>query len=137
MKKNNNRRILLVVDDEPDITLTFSMGLEDNGFVVDAYNDPVLALEAFKEQKKSYALALIDIKMPKMNGFELCKEIRKIDDKVKVCFATAFDIKKEEEDDLKAVTTSNNEKPAIIRKPITIDDLVKRVKAELLLLPDS
>ena len=113
------------------------MGLEDNGFVVDAYNDPVLALEAFKEQKKSYALALIDIKMPKMNGFELCKEIRKIDGKVKVCFATAFDIRKEEEDGLKAVTASSNEKPTIIRKPITIDDLVKRVKAELLLLPDS
>ena len=114
------------------------MGLEDNGFVVDAYNDPVLALEAFKEQKKSYALALVDIKMQKMNGFELYKEIRKIDDKVKVCFATAFDIKKEEEDALKAtITTSSNEKPTIIRKPITIDDLVKRVKAELLLLPDS
>src|SRR5919204_6298651 len=122
---NNNRRILLVVDDEPDITLTFSMGLEDNGFVVDTYNDPVLALEAFKEQKKPYALALVDIKMPKMNGFELCKEIRKIDDKVKVCLATAFDIKKDEEESLKAITTSSNEKPSIIRKPITIDDLVK------------
>ena len=134
---NNNRRILLVVDDEPDITLTFSMGLEDNGFVVDAYNDPVLVLEAFKEQKKSYALALVDIKMPRMNGFELCKEIRKIDGKVKVCFATAFDIKKEEDDALKAVTTSSNEKPTIIRKPLTIDDLVKRVKAELQLRPDS
>jgi DNA-binding response OmpR family regulator len=48
---NNSRRILLVVDDEPDITLTFSMGLEDNGFTVDAFNDPLLALEAFKEQR--------------------------------------------------------------------------------------
>ena len=56
-----NNRILLV-DNEPDITLTFSMGLEDNGFVVDAFNDPLLALEAFKERKKSYDLALLDIK---------------------------------------------------------------------------
>jgi DNA-binding response OmpR family regulator len=47
---NNNRRILLVVDDEPDITLAFSMALEDNGFVVDVFNDPLLALEAFKEK---------------------------------------------------------------------------------------
>jgi DNA-binding response OmpR family regulator len=69
--------------------------------------------------------------MPKMNGFELYNEIRKIDDKVKVCFVTAFDIQREEEDDLKALGTSNDEKPAIIRKPITIDDLVKRVNAEL------
>lgn len=128
---NNNGRILLVVDDEPDITLAFSMGLEDSGFIVDAFNDPLSALESFKEEKKSYALALLDIKMPKMNGFELYKEIRKIDDKVKVCFVTAFDIQREEEDDLKAVGTLNDEKPAIIRKPITIDDLVKRVNAEL------
>ena len=128
---NNNGRILLVVDDEPDITLAFSMGLEDSGFTVDAFNDPLSALESFKEEKKSYALALLDINMPKMNGFELYKEIRKIDDKVKVCFVTAFDIQREEEDDLKAVDTLNDEKPAIIRKPITIDDLVKRVNAEL------
>ena len=128
---NNNGRILLVVDDEPDITLAFSMGLEDSGFIVDAFNDPLSALESFKEEKKSYALALLDINMPKMNGFELYKEIRKIDDKVKVCFVTAFDIQREEEDDLKAVGTLNDEKPAIIRKPITIDDLVKRVNAEL------
>jgi DNA-binding response OmpR family regulator len=130
---NINRRILLIVDDEPDITLPFSVGLEDNGFVVDAFNDPLLALEAFKERKKSYALALLDIKMPKMNGFELYKQIRKVDDKVKVCFVTAFDIQKEDEEDWKAVTTLN-QKPAFIRKPISIDELVKRVKAEL---PDS
>src|SRR4051794_3330066 len=129
---NNNGRILLVVDDEPDITLAFSMGLEDSGFTVDAFNDPLSALESFKKEKKSYALALLDVNMPKMNGFELYKEIRKIDDKVKVCFVTAFDIRREEEeDDLKVIGTSNDEKPAIIRKPITIDDLVKRVNAEL------
>jgi DNA-binding response OmpR family regulator len=124
-----NNRILLV-DDEPDITLAFSMGLEDSGFTVDAFNDSLLALEAFKEENKSYTLALLDIKMPKMNGFKLCNEMRKVNDKVKVCFVTAFDIQKEEEEDLKAVTTLN-EKPVIIRKPITIDDLVKRVRAEL------
>jgi CheY-like chemotaxis protein len=128
---NINRRILLVVDDEPDITLTFSMGLEDNGFVVDAFNDPLLALESFKEQKKSYDLALLDIKMPKMNGYELGKEIRKVDDKVKVCFVTAFDIQKEDEEDLKDVATPLNQKPAIIRKPISIDDLIQKVKEEL------
>ena len=124
-----NNRILLV-DDEPDITLAFSMGLEDSGFTVDAFNDSLLALEAFKEENKSYTLALLDIKMPKMNGFKLCNEMRKVNDKVKVCFVTAFDIQKEEEEDLKAVATLN-EKPIIIRKPITIDDLVKRVRAEL------
>jgi DNA-binding response OmpR family regulator len=113
----------LLVDDEPDITFVLGMGLEDNGFVVDTFNDPLLALQSFKEKEKnkkeSYALALIDIKMPKMNGFELYNEIRKIDDKVKVCFITAFDIKKEDVE-------------CLIRKPIFIGDLVKRVRAELL-----
>ena len=106
------------------------MGLEDSGFTVDAFDDSLLALEAFKEENKSYTLALLDIKMPKINGFELCNEMRKVNDKVKVCFVTAFDIQKEEED-LKAVATLN-EKPVIIRKPITIDDLVKRVGAKIL-----
>jgi DNA-binding response OmpR family regulator len=126
---NDKRRILLVVDDEPDITFAFSVGLEDNGFEVDAFNDPLLALEAFKEQKKSYDLALIDIKMPKMNGFELYREIRKVNDKVKVCFATAFDIQKEDED-VKTLAALH-EQPIIIRKPISIEDLVKRVKLEI------
>ena len=102
-KKNNNNRILLV-DNEPDIALAFKIGLEDNGFVVNAFNDPLLALSSFKQGL--YALALIDIKMPKMNGFDLYRQIRKLDDKVKVCFMTAFDIKKEE---IKAALATLNE----------------------------
>src|SRR3954468_1082525 len=129
-----NNRILLV-DDEPDITLAFSMGLEDSGFVVDAFNDSLLALEALKEENKSYTLALLDIKMPKMNGFQLCNEMRKVNDKVKLCFVTAFDIEKEEED-LKAVATLN-EKPVTIRKPITISDLVKRVREDIRFIEDN
>jgi PleD family two-component response regulator len=70
---------ILLVDDEADISLTFSIVLEDNGFVVNAFNDPLLALSSFKQGL--YALALIDIKMPKMNGFDLYRQIRKLDDK--------------------------------------------------------
>ena len=64
-KQNINRRILLV-DDEQDITFALSIGLEDNGFVVDSFNDPILALQYFKEkckdnQKNPYDLGLIDV----------------------------------------------------------------------------
>src|SRR5437899_8995363 len=90
---NNNTRILLV-DDEPDITTVFTLGLEDNGFKVDVFNDPIQALTAFKSDL--YDLALIDYKMPNMNGFELYREIRKIDERVKVCFVTAFEVYYEE-----------------------------------------
>ena len=114
----------MLVDDEYDITFALSIGLEDNRFVVDAFNDPLLALQSFKDEKnknknnESYALALLDVKMPGMNGFELYKEIRKMDDKVKVCFITAFDIQKEDME-------------CIIRKPVVIGDLVKRVRAKI------
>lgn len=124
--KSSPYRILLV-DDEPDITFSFNMVLEDYGFVVDAFNDPLLALSSFKIGL--YIMAIIDIKMPKMNGFELSGEIRKIDDKVKISFMTAFDV--QEENVKAAVPTLNEEKPLIIRKPISVDDFVSKVKEEL------
>ena len=121
-----NNRILLV-DNEPDIALGFEMGLEDNGFEVDSFNDPILALSSFKQGL--YSLALFDIRMPKLNGFELYKEIRKIDDKVKICFMTAFDIQNEQ---LKEVLpTLDLEEPIVIRKPIRIDDFIAKIKTEL------
>jgi DNA-binding response OmpR family regulator len=107
--------------------LTFSIALKDNGFKVDTFNDPLLALSSFKQGL--YALALIDMKMPKINGFELYRKIRKLDDKVKVCFMTAFDIQK---DELKAaIPILKEEEPTIFRKPIKLEDLVSGVKAEL------
>ena len=58
------------MDDEPDITGSFSLALEDTGlFEVETYNDSVDALSNFKTD--SYDLVLLDIKMPKMSGFEL------------------------------------------------------------------
>jgi DNA-binding response OmpR family regulator len=125
---NRNTRILLV-DDEYDIALTFKIGLEDSGFVVDSFTDPSSALLNFKTN--SYDLLLLDVKMPKIDGFELCRQMKKIDDKVKVCFMTAFDVRKS---DLKVDPTifnNNNNSKQIIQKPISIDDLVKQVKAEL------
>jgi DNA-binding response OmpR family regulator len=93
MKKKNNNRILLV-DNEPDIALAFNIGLKDNGLVVNAFNDLLLALSSIS---RDCTLWHIDIKMPKMNGFNLYREIRKLDDEVKVCFMTAFDIQNEQQ----------------------------------------
>ena len=78
---------ILVVDDEHDTCLTLTNVLEDNRVVVDAFDDPRLALENFR--KDLYDLLILDIKMEKMNGLELYTEIKKIDNKVKVCFLTA------------------------------------------------
>jgi DNA-binding response OmpR family regulator len=86
----NNR--VLVVDDEPDLVLILKMVLEDNGFQVDSFTDPLLALENCKGKAGKYELLILDIKMPDMNGFELYKQLKKIDDKVKVCFLTAGEL---------------------------------------------
>jgi CheY-like chemotaxis protein len=66
--KEKKRRIL-VVDDEPDNTSIFSMSLEDGGFEVDAFTDPLLALTMFRSGNKKYDFLVLDIKMPGMNGF--------------------------------------------------------------------
>jgi two-component system, OmpR family, response regulator ChvI len=120
-----NKRRILVVDDEPDIASIFKISLEYNGFEVDAYNDPILALSSFKAD--FYGLLLFDVKMPGMTGFELYKEVMKIDNKVKVCFLTAYDLSYNE---FRQQLPTLNVK-CFLRKPILIPDLVKRIDLEL------
>jgi CheY-like chemotaxis protein len=87
--KARKKRIFLV-DDELDITLTLKIALEASGFFqVEAFYDSALALSRFKAGV--YDLALLDIRMPEMNGFELCRKLKEIDNKLKICFLTATD----------------------------------------------
>jgi DNA-binding response OmpR family regulator len=126
----NNR--ILIVDDENDINLLFKMVLEDNGFKVNTFNDPLIALQNFTAG--SYDLLLLDMLMPKMNGFELYRKIRIIDDKVKICFLTASGIN-HEEFKKKAVSVAgieNDIENCFFIKPIENEELIKRVKAQLL-----
>jgi two-component system, OmpR family, response regulator ChvI len=118
----NKPRRILIVDDEPDIISVFKMVLEMNDFEVDAYNDPSLALSNFKQN--AYGLVILDIRMPHINGFELYKKIMTIDDKVNVCFMTAFDDYRQE---FKKSFPMLDELKCFIRKPNAIEDLVKHV----------
>ena len=112
-----NKKIL-IVDNEQDINLSLEILLEENGFEVDAFDDPVIALEYFK--RGVYDLLILDILMPKMHGFELYREIRKIDSQVKICFLTAGEINYGSYRD---IFTQNK----FIRKPIQNQDLVKQI----------
>jgi CheY-like chemotaxis protein len=66
---------VILVDNDPDITMTYSLALEDSGNVVDTYNDPLVALTRFK--LNIYDLILVDVRMPRMNGLELYEQIKK------------------------------------------------------------
>ena len=112
---DDNKKRILIIDDEVDITFTFKVGLEDTGsFAVDTSNDPHDMLFNFKPGM--YDLLLMDIRMPKMSGYELYKEIRKIDAKIKVIFLTA---------------SPTFDKNYYIMKPIEITELIKRINGIL------
>jgi DNA-binding response OmpR family regulator len=115
------KKRILIVDDEPDVNLALRIVLEDNNFIVDSFNDPLRALENFKADM--YDLAILDIKMPKKDGFEVYKEILKIDNRVKVCFLTAGDINYRS---LKETFPTLDENQ-FIRKPIENIELIKQI----------
>lgn len=122
---------VLIVDDEADVTVTFKLALENNNddgakiFEVYTYNDPLLALSEF--EPNFYDLMLLDINMPTMNGFEFCEKILKLDMNVKACFMSAAEINHEA---LREIYPSISI-GCFIKKPVTIDYFVKRLKAEL------
>jgi DNA-binding response OmpR family regulator len=118
---------LLLVDDEPDVLSSFKMGLEKFGYIVDGYTDPELALDNFRPN--TYDLLLLDINMPKMDGFKLFQHIEKKDPKARVCFVTAyettyFEAFKELFPDLDI--------GSFVRKPISIENLAKHIESGLL-----
>ena len=129
LNTSTKKRILLV-DDEVDITTTYRMALEEAGFQVDAYNDSSLALSEYKPGM--YDLLLLDVKMPKMNGFELYEKIKgsKTDQKPRVCFITAFEVYYQA---LKELFPRDNI-DCYLKKPVSSDELVKTVRSELGLL---
>ena len=116
---------ILIVDDEPDIAQVLKMGLEDNGFAVDTYIDPLDAISNF--EVGAYDLLLIDIKMPKMNGFELYNKLHQIDEKAKICFITAYELYYDEF--MRVFPKINVD--CFVRKPVSINNLARVIKDEL------
>jgi CheY-like chemotaxis protein len=124
------KRILLV-DDDPDVTLTFKAGLDGHyyndkkRFEVYTYNDPLLVLTQFKPHY--YDLLLTDIYMPNMNGFQLCEKILELDVNMRVCFMSALEV------NIRALKDvyRNVGFGCFIEKPVSIKYLIERLSAEL------
>ena len=136
LEKEPSTKRILIIDDDPDITYTFKAGIEysstdnDNNssnsrIEVYTYNDPLEALSEFKPHY--YDLLLIDINLHNLNGFELYMKILELDINVKACFMTAGQINREAFREIYPSASLG----CFIRKPVTIDYLVKRLKAEL------
>jgi DNA-binding response OmpR family regulator len=120
---------VLIVDDEADILFVIKKGLQREDFEIITQQDPTKALAEFKPGY--YDLLLLDVRMPAMTGFELYREIRKIDAKVKICFITAFEIYF---DEFKKVFPKINVS-CFIRKPVTIEELTGVLHEQLVHAP--
>ena len=121
-ENNDNKKRIMVVDDEPDLISILEVVLEENGFEVDTYEDSIIALKSYRAGV--YDLLILDIKMPKMDGFELYDEIKKIDNKIKVCFLTASEMYYKNSRREKYCSL---DKDLFIQKPIANEDLVEEI----------
>jgi DNA-binding response OmpR family regulator len=122
-KDNDKKKKILIVDDEPDVSIVLEKVFKQSGFIANSYDDPILALENFNAG--SYDLILLDIKMPEMDGFQLYQKMKKIDSNVKICFLTASEMyyerfRKEE-------GFCSLDKELFVRKPIANEDLIKKI----------
>jgi DNA-binding response OmpR family regulator len=119
---HQGQKRILVVDDEPDLTRLCSLALKYYGFNVDTFNDSEEVLSNFKPDY--YDLVILDIKMPKMDGFELYDELKKKDSDAKICFLTASELYYKE---FRKKEYHALDKNLFIRKPIDNEDLLKEV----------
>ena len=111
---------LLVVDDDPDMAYILKRGLQDNGFLVDAFTNPKEALRSFKSNSKDYyCLLLLDFRMPQLSGIQLAKEVREINSDVKILIITAFEI-------MDNVSLSLYV-DGLVRKPIRMKELTDKI----------
>jgi two-component system, OmpR family, response regulator ChvI len=139
IKMETGKRILLV-DDEPDITMAISIALEADGFEVHSYNSPKLALFNFKPDY--YDLAILDIMMPEMDGFRLYNQMKNIDGRIEICFITAADKTyyegpQQEQKQNKSVQEKISpefcalNEEIFLQKPISNGDLIREIKKRM------
>lgn len=118
-----NLKRVLIVDDEVEITTQLKIGLKGYGFSISTSNNALDVLSNFRPGM--YDLAIVDIRMPEMNGFELYRELRKIDSQLPIWFLTAFDIHVKEFESMFPDLDVN----MIVRKPVSISDLARKINS--------
>ncbi len=125
-----NNKIVSIVDDEIDITELFQDALRSKitDISVVSFNDPVIALEHFIDNKKNYALVIADLRMPGMNGLELLKKVRKFNPKVRTILISAYEV---DNDPVFRGFVKEGVIDKFIHKPITIRSLCQEVSYQI------
>ena len=114
---------LLIVDDEYDIVQVLKLGLQQNGFLVNAFTNPQEALQSFKSNAESYCLMLSDIRMPTLSGIQLARKVKEVNPGVKVVLMTSFEIR---DNEFSKVFPSTHV-DGFVQKPIGIKDLTNKI----------
>src|SRR5688572_17862418 len=116
----------MIIDDDEDINNLFKIFLEYNGYIVNAYTNPLEAINKFRQN--SHDLIILDLKMPTMDGMTLFHKIKEIDNNVIICFTTA-DINYIE-DLCKGIIDIDK---IVLYKPVLLKDLKNKIDSLLLL----
>ena len=116
---------ILLIDDEPDVTYTIKSILEEHEFKVYTFTDSILALDNYKAN--FYDLIILDILMPKMDGYELYTKLREKDSPVKICFLTAITTFNEDFRRIRMTLGKKINEDYFIQKPIKTEELVKKI----------
>lgn len=123
-KSRTSTNSIIMVDDEPDANITIKTALDEDGnFEVNTFNDAESALFAFKPGH--YDLAILDVRMPGTNGFQLCRKLREIDKELKVSFFTASDLTYIQDIDSDII---NDLTDCFVSKPVNTTDLINKLK---------
>jgi DNA-binding NtrC family response regulator len=124
-----NNRIVSIVDDEIDITELFQDALCGNmdDVTIVSFNDSVIALEHFSDNKDDYALIISDLRMPNLNGLELLKKVKKLNPTVRTILLSAYEV---ENDAIFKQYMKEGIIDSFMEKPVTISDLCQRVRDE-------
>ena len=122
--KQSFQNSILVVDDEFDIVTLIKRSLKNQGFNTLGFTDPLIALEYFQNNSKSFAMVISDIRMPSMNGYEFIRKIKAIHPTIKTILISAFEINKNEFSKVMPSVKIDG----FIAKPISLKELVNIVE---------
>ena len=122
--KQSSQNSILVVDDELDIVTLIKRSLQNHGFNTLDFTDPLMALEHFQNNSKSFAMVISDIRMPSMNGYELIRKIKAIHPTIKTILISAFEINKNEFSKVMPSVKIDG----FIAKPVSLKELVNIVE---------